>query len=163
MIDVTVFESIVGMLQALKISFEIIDHPPVYTIEDVLGVLPLKLDEMAKTIVMLLNRSDLVAVVIPGSSRVDYSKVAKVLGVSRNMIKFADKSEVEKTGMAIGSISPLHNCFAKVIVDSRLLKKERVFCGSGDLKKTISISPATIVEINKAIIADVSTHRKGWV
>jgi len=68
------FDSIVGKLQGLGVQFEIIEHSPVVTIEDVIRVLDVPVEAMAKTILFEVTGIGLVAVVLPGLCRVDYSK-----------------------------------------------------------------------------------------
>lgn len=150
------FESIINKLKGLGAEFEVIEHPPVVTIEDVVCVLNVPVEAMAKTILFDVDQTGLVAVILPGLCRVDYSKLATALGVGRMTIKLFTESRAKELGILFGAISPLGGPYHRVLLDLKLSNQEMVYCGSGDLSKTIKISPATIASSVLVIEADVS-------
>ncbi len=149
------FEAVVKKLESNKVFFNIIEHKPLFIMEDVYNTLNVKPEKTAKTILLSVDDYGLIAVVVPGLSKVDLAKIAKSIIKPRNKIKFAEKKEVEKIGISIGSVSPFFDCFAKMIVDKSLLSQDIVFCGSGDLSKTISVQIHNLLKITSAEIADV--------
>ena len=150
------FDSIVGKLQGLGVQFEIIEHSPVVTIEDVIRVLDVPVEAMAKTILFEVTGIGLVAVVLPGLCRVDYSKLAAALKVGRKTIKLFTQDRAKESNVQFGAVSPLSSQYQRVLLDSKLSNQKMVYCGSGDLSKTIKISPAIIASALSVTEADVS-------
>lgn len=151
-----IFQSIEAILHSKEVPFDVIDHAPLVTMDDVLHTLDIPTKAMAKTLLFSLGEGRLVAVVLPGLSKVDYAKVAKTLHVKRQALRLASEEEVRDAGLFAGAVSPLDSVFHTVVMDSALLAEQMVYCGSGDLSKTIRIAPEKIVEIASAIVANVS-------
>lgn len=149
------YEAVIKKLLSDKLIFKIIEHKPLSTMEDVFNTLEIKPEQMGKTIILSVVDYGLVAVVIPGSLKLDLAKVAKAISKPRNKVKFAERKEVESLGISVGAISPFFDCFSKVIVDESFLSQEMVYCGSGDLGKTISISINDLVKVTSAQTEDV--------
>jgi len=150
------FSLIIDRLKSLEVTFEVIEHSPVVTIDDVIRVLDIPTDAMAKTILFNVDRIGLVAVILPGLNKVDYSKLAAVLDVRRKAINLMDKEQADKLSVQVGAISPLSDLYQRVLLDPKLFNQEMVYCGSGDLSKTIKIAPATIINVTSAMVVDVS-------
>jgi prolyl-tRNA editing enzyme YbaK/EbsC (Cys-tRNA(Pro) deacylase) len=151
-----IFQSIEAVLHSKGVSFGVIDHSPLVTMDDVVRTLDIPAKAMAKTLLFSLGEGKLVAVVLPGLGKVDYAKVAKTLQVKRQSLCLASEEEVGDAGLFAGAVSPLDSVFHTVVMDSALLAEQMVYCGSGDLSKTIRIAPEKIVEITSAVVADVS-------
>ncbi len=150
------FSLIIDRLKSLGITFEVIEHSPVVTIDDVICVLDIPTDAMAKTMLFKVNQIGLVAVILPGLNKVDYSKLATALGVKRKAVNLMTKGQADELGVQVGAISPLSGLYQRVLLDPKLFNQEMVYCGSGDLSKTIKIAPATIVNVTSATVVDVS-------
>ncbi len=151
----TLYESIIKKLLSNKANFRIIEHKPLFTMEDVFDTLDIKPEQMGKTMLLFAESCGVIAVVVPGSLKVDLAKVAKSISKPRNKVKFSDRKEVESLGISVGAISPFFDCVSKVIVDKSFLSQEMVYCGSGDLGRTISISVEDLIKITSAQVADV--------
>lgn len=149
-------EKITTKLRDQGFLVKVLEHESVITIDDVVRVLQIPTDRMAKTILFFNKQIGLIAVVLAGMSRVDYAKVAKILQVSRKSITLADQGILDNLGLSPGDMCPFYEFFSKVIVDTTLLDQQTVFCGSGDPQKTIVINPKDMVRAICATIADIS-------
>ena len=149
-------EKITTKLRNQGFSVKVLEHEPVITINDVVRVLQIPTDQMAKTILLFNKEIGLIAIVLAGMSRVDYAKVVKILHVSRKSVTLADQEILNNLGLSPGDMCPFYEFFSKVIVDTTLLDQQTVFCGSGDPKKTIVIDPNDMVKVTHATIADIS-------
>ncbi len=85
------FEAVVKKLESNKVFFNIIEHKPLFIMEDVYNTLNVKPEKTAKTILLSVDDYGLIAVVVPGLSKVDLAKIAKSIIKPRNKIKFAEK------------------------------------------------------------------------
>ena len=152
----TTAEKILERLKSLGCSPKVMDHDPVITMDDVVKTLNIPIASMAKTILLSQKEIGLIAVVLPGMNKVDYSRIANTLHVSRKTVKIAEQKMLTGCGLNSGDVCPFYEFFQKTIVDSALLTQQFVYCGSGDPRKTIMIAPQEMVQAIGAIIADVS-------
>jgi len=149
-------ETIIEKLNVSGYSPKVIDHDLVITMDDVVNTLDIPIASMAKTILLSHKDVGLIAVVLPGMNKVDYSKVANILHISRKTVKIAEQKILTSLGLNPGDICPFYEFFQKTIVDTVLLTQKFVYCGSGDPQKTIMITPQEIVKATGAIVADAS-------
>jgi prolyl-tRNA editing enzyme YbaK/EbsC (Cys-tRNA(Pro) deacylase) len=149
-------EKIIQKLKSSGYSPRVIEHDPVITIGDVVRTLDISTDLMAKTLLLSQKDIGLIATILPGMNRVDFSKVAAILGVSEKTVKFAGPEITKKLGLNSGDMCPFHEFFQNIIVDAVLLRQRTVYCGSSDPRKTIVIDPEEMVKAIGAIIADIS-------
>lgn len=149
-------ETIVEKLRASGYSPKVMDHDPVITMKDVVETLDIPADEMAKTLLLHQREIGLIAVVLPGMNRVDFSKVANSLEVSRKSLKVADETIMADLGLKPGDMCPFYDFFEKIIVDTSLITQPFVYCGSGDSRKTIQIATQELVEATSGVVTDIS-------
>lgn len=153
-------EKIITRIREQGYSLKVLEHEPVITIDDVIYVLKIPIDEMAKTLLLSHKEIGLIALVLSGTNRVDYAKVARILHVPRKTVQMANRDTLKNLGLSPGDMCPFHEFFQKIIVDITLLKQLTVYCGSGDPRKTIIIDPKDIVKVTGATVADISHHKK---
>ena len=110
---------------------------------------------IAKTVVMVSDSGDVVAVVIRADHRIRQKTLARMLGYRR--LRLAKPEEVvESTGYAPGAVPPVGlKAGVRVIVDGELLSMEKVFAGGGSEKTLLKISPRDIVKLSGAIVMNV--------
>lgn len=152
----TLIEKVMMKLKVLGCSAEILEHEIVVTIDDVVHTLSIPVESMAKTVLLKQREIGLIAVVLSGMSKVDCIKVAYILNVPRSSVQIANRAAMEDIAINPGEVCPFHDFLQKIIVDTNLLKQGRVYCGSGDPRKTIVIDPKEMVKAIGATIADIS-------
>jgi prolyl-tRNA editing enzyme YbaK/EbsC (Cys-tRNA(Pro) deacylase) len=146
--------SLEELLKSKGVVYNVIEHDPVLTMEDVERVLGVALNQTAKTLV-IKNKAGFVLVVVPGHCRVDKKKLAGVLGTSRKHLDMVPKEEVEQiTQLPIGAIPPFGLGF-KVVMDESLLSLNKVYCGFASLTESLEIDPKDIHDIAEAQIGDI--------
>lgn len=152
----TPLEKIMTKLKELGYSAEILEHDPVITIDDVVRTLNIPVERMAKTVLLDQKETGLIAAVLPGMGKVDFVKIANILNVPKSSVQIANKAIMKDLGINPGDVCPFYDFLQKIIVDTDLLKQERVYCGSGNPRKTIVIDPKEMVKAIGATIADIS-------
>jgi prolyl-tRNA editing enzyme YbaK/EbsC (Cys-tRNA(Pro) deacylase) len=147
-------EQLERRLRSVNADYQILDHDPVTTMRDVERVLGVSLSQTAKTLVVQAsNRTCLVA--IPGDKRLDKRKLAKVLGVSRDHLDLLSPEAVEAAiGIPLGAIPPFHPDHL-VVMDERLLRLPRLYCGCGNNTSTLVVEPKSLQCISQAVIGDI--------
>jgi Cys-tRNA(Pro)/Cys-tRNA(Cys) deacylase len=116
-----------------------------------LGIPP---DRVFKT---LLARVDerLVVAVVPVSGSLDLKALAAALGAKRAAM--ADPADAERTtGYVVGGISPLGTRTAlPTAVDSSVSDDDLVYVSAGRRGLQVSLAPADLVELTRAIVAPI--------
>lgn len=149
-------DKIIQKLKGSGYSPNVIEHDPVITMDDVVRTLNIPTDAMAKTVILSQKEIGLIAAILPGMSRVDFSKVATVFGVSGRTVKFAGQEVIKQLSLNPGEACPFHDFFKRRIVDTALLRQQVLYCGSGDPQRTIAIGVKEMVQAIGATIADIS-------
>jgi prolyl-tRNA editing enzyme YbaK/EbsC (Cys-tRNA(Pro) deacylase) len=83
--------------------------------------------------------------------------VAAALGFSS--LKLAQPDTVLRTaGYAVGGVPPVgHTSGLRVVIDKRVLDYPIVYGGGGDEQHMLRISPADIVRLTGAVVADITS------
>jgi prolyl-tRNA editing enzyme YbaK/EbsC (Cys-tRNA(Pro) deacylase) len=98
-----------------------------------------------------------VLVVARGTQRVDYSRVANHLGLSRKRVKLAGPEAVQAiTGYPVGAVPPFgHPQPLRTLVDRRVLDVAEVYAGGGSPDALLHITPQAILRATQAEVVDV--------
>ncbi|MGB9631552.1 MAG: aminoacyl-tRNA deacylase [Candidatus Methanodesulfokora sp.] len=139
-------------LLSYGVKFEVIrPGGPVRTVKETAALTGLPESSIIKTLVFISERGG-VAVIIPGNRRADPEKLAKIFG----KVRLASAGEVlELTGFPLGGVPPFgHNL--RTVVDSSLKPDDDVVGGGGDERTLIKVKVKDIIEVNRALVADVS-------
>lgn len=115
------------------------------------------LDRIIKSVIVVDERGRLHQCIVPGDKRIDTTKVARVLGVSR--VRLASPEEVLRaTGYRVGEVPPL--CLEgvdRVVIDERVFRHERVYGGGGSVDTLVEIDPRDLlIERERVVVADIS-------
>ncbi len=135
-------------------------HPPRWlavparTCAEAAHALGVQTGQIAKSVVFR-RRADSVAVLVvaSGDRRVDELKVAAQVGP----IGRADAAFVKQhTGFSIGGVAPVgHSIAPVVLIDRELFRFEQVWAAAGHPNGVFCLSPAELVELTGAPVADV--------
>ena len=155
-------EDLRAFLAAHGVAGEIVrlaDHTP--TVETAAKVLGISTEQIAKSLLFLLDQSGAAAVPIlviaNGINRVDYRSVAGSVGLSRKRVRLAGAAEVQSiTGYPVGGVPPLgHPRPLRTLIDRRVLDQPEVYAGGGAVDALLRITPAEIVRATGAETVDV--------
>lgn len=149
------FESILNLLEKHGISYQILEHRPVYTCEEA-ALVPGLPPSVGMKSLLIKTKIGNVLVVMAGDKRLDSKKLKKHLGVSD--LSFA-KPEVVKEimGCAIGACYPFGDLIqVKTIVDPSLEAHQKVSFNPGRHDRTIIISTSDYLSINPHEIVDIT-------
>lgn len=139
-----VFQAIVDKLQVEGLSFTVIEHEPVYTMEQACEVCGNSPEEGVKVLFARMYKSkkeyEYCLVVWTGNKPVDFKQIANLLEAKK--IKLASPEEVKSNlGIEIGALSPFGYSGAyPVVFDSNLLQQEILFINAGVHNRTIKLA-----------------------
>ena len=147
----------VDMLRDRGTPFVLHEHVPVSTVAEILEVLPFPADAHVKTLALDAD-GRLALAGVRGVDRVHFGRLARALGVARDRIAPLAPDRVrDELGLEPGGVCPLVDREGvTVLVDTRVLALERVFCGSGRNDATLELAPADLVAASRATVADLA-------
>lgn len=130
------YHEIANLLKEKKISYQEIDHEPVFTSEQASKVRGISISEGAKSL-LLKYGDNFVLVIIPGDKKLDSKKLKNVVN-SKN-IRFANPEEVEeKMNCKIGACYPFGNIISlRTIADISMDKLKYISFNPGLHDKSI--------------------------
>ncbi len=156
-------KSLLNFLDKNKIKYEIIKHRVVFTALDKAATLKLKPQEVAKSVVVGLDKKDRALALIPANKNLDKKKLLKLINKQRQKnklpnykkIDFADEKWMKTNlkGIKVGA-TPAFGIFYKLptFIDNALLKPTKLIINAGDYEYSLKISPSTLFKTDPMII-----------
>ncbi len=146
------FDLIQQKLRAASCVYEILDHAPVYTMEDVARELSIPEESQVKTMVVRLRtetgQEPLLCGIGP-KARLDLKGVAAHLGIPRARLSLMTPEETEAALKmprgAIGLIAP--DTSPRVLIDRKFEGCPVLSCGMGRHDRTLKISWAELQKL----------------
>jgi Cys-tRNA(Pro) deacylase len=135
----TLEERIIQALKENQISYEEIEHVPVYTNPTMAEALNVSEAETVKSLVLATKENKLIVLVLPGDKKVNWKITAEAAKTKK--VSFA-KPEVVKdaVGCEVGCVPPFgHIMPLPVYMDQDLTKTEYVYFNPGVHHKSIRI------------------------
>ncbi|MEJ2168495.1 MAG: YbaK/EbsC family protein [Desulfobacterales bacterium] len=135
----TLEEKIIGLLDKQKISYEIVEHEPVYTNPAMAEALNVDESETVKSLVLKTKEGKMIVLVLPGDRKVDWKQAAA--GANTKKVSFAKPEEVsEAVGCEVGCVPPFgHFSELPIFMDPDLPKKEFVYFNPGVHDKSFKV------------------------
>ena len=149
-------EKLTTMLRQKSISFTLIQHPPIKTVEEGLQSLGIDASQGCSTLIIKAD-GRFVAVYRRDDHQLDLEKVRKILGAKS--VQMATPAEIlTQTGSPLGA-TPLFSGLP-ALMDQTLLEKEYVYGGTGSFGYDLKIKPEDLQGLNKAEAADLIKTRR---
>lgn len=128
---------------------------PTPTVLDAARALGVEPADIIKSVAFEAKDQTVVLVIAPGDRRIDANKVAHIFGLER--LKMASPARVlEVTGYPAGGVPPVgHPEGLRVLMDATLLERQSLIGGGGSERLLLRISPAEVVRVTAATVADV--------
>jgi Cys-tRNA(Pro) deacylase len=135
----TLEEKIIGMLDEQKISYDIVDHEPVYTNPAMAEALNVDESETVKSLVLKTKEGKMIVLVLPGSKKVNWKQAAAAAGTKK--VSFAKPESVSETvGCEVGCVPPFgHLSKLPIYLDPDLANKDFVYFNPGVHDKSFKV------------------------
>lgn len=137
-----------------KVRYTHVPHKTVYTAYDLANTLKKKLNEIAKTLVVKVDKK-YILVVLPANVRVDLEKVKKVLKAeSAHLVPEKIMEKIFK--IKAGTMTPfgsLHG--AEVLLDKALLKTQEVIVNAGTFTDAVRMKAKDLHKLENATLGNV--------
>lgn len=146
----SIFDRLLNRLQHSELSYVIHAHAAIRTMADAEQPLPFDVARLAKTIAFRTKGGSLILAVLRGTARVDYPRLAAIVGVNRRDLVPLSPDEVrELLGVEPGSVSPLmlQDGLTVHIDEDVFTMLPTIFCGIGRPDRTLEIAAADLVRL----------------
>jgi prolyl-tRNA editing enzyme YbaK/EbsC (Cys-tRNA(Pro) deacylase) len=125
------------------------------TAADAANAVGCSLAQIVKSLVLDCDGRPVVALV-PGDRRGDARKIAAAAGAMRAKVAGPDRV-LEVTGFEAGAVAPFPlPGVERVLIDTRLLRYDRLWIGAGSRRHLASLPPSELVRLSRAEPVDVS-------
>ncbi len=116
----------------------------------------IELHRITKNLVSKTRKGGYALIVVPGDVRVDLKAAARALGVKNvRLLPFAEAEEISGYPPG-GTPSVGHKTEMSVVLDSKLLEMETLYCGGGTRDKLLELRVEDVVRLNNAVVAPIS-------
>lgn len=143
-------------IEKTKLKHEVIPHRTVFTVFDLSQTLHVKLNTIAKTLLIKAGKAYHL-VVLPAHRRLDLKAVEKILGVKG--ISFAKEKDMVKVLKlkpgALTAFGSLHKI--AVIADKSLLKADKMIFGAGSFTDSLRLSVKHYIKTENPTLGAIST------
>ena len=163
-----VLRSLISLLDKNKVKYKILDHKKVYTAWDLAETEHLKPQDIAKTLVVKLDKEYALAV-LPASKNLDKVKFKKVVNQfkkkqglkSVKKVDLAKESWIKKNIKGkVGATPPFGSLFKMAtFVDRSLLTKPDLIINSGDYIKSLKIKSKAFVKVESPVKGSFSKKK----
>jgi len=143
-------------LEQEKVAYSVHSHPEAYTALEIAALEHVKGRMLAK-VVIVTDAGALLMVVLPADRRVDFRKVAAVLGIEE--LRLAQESEFRDRFPAceVGAMPPFGNLFGlPVLVDDQLAENDEIVFNAGTHTLTAKLRFADFRRLVQPRIASLS-------
>ncbi len=148
--------AVIKLLREQNIPFRLIPlKAPALTVADVVTQAqePVNSDEICKTIITRGKSGNYYGICLVGVDKIDWGKLKRVVGEN---VEIATAAEVlSVTGIEPGAVCPVLLTIP-LYIDQRVLGKEHVNFGSGDLMFGLEMSPRDVVACTRSSVVDVA-------
>lgn len=152
-------KKIINYLDTAKTGYKFIKHKTVYTAYDAAQTMKLKLNEIAKTLVVKADKVYLL-VVLPASRKLDLGKLKKV--VKAKKIEIARENIMQKVfKVKPGAITPFGAVYKiPVYVDRALLRAKKIVAGAGTFEDSVVMTAKNFAKAANGVLGDFSKKNK---
>lgn len=144
------FSRLLEIVEQSGLPFTLHEHTPSRTVEDAAQNLSFEVERIVKTIAFRTRSGGLVLAALRGAKRVDYPRLAALVGVNRRDLAPLSPEEVrEQLGVEPGSVSllPLREDAVVFIDEDVLTILPTIYCGIGRPDRTLEIAAADLVRL----------------
>lgn len=140
-------------LKQSKVKYEVVPHKKVFTVYDLAQTLRLKLESVAKTLLVKVDQR-YVLVVVPAHYRLDFGKLKKVLKARK--VDIAREKDMEKFKVKPGAMMPfgaIHKL--DLVADKSLMKAKEALFSAGSFTESVRMKLKDYVRLATPLVADI--------
>ncbi|MEM4245813.1 MAG: YbaK/EbsC family protein [Candidatus Bathyarchaeia archaeon] len=145
-------------LRAHKVEYRIIDKTETVHTADAAAATGIPLEKITKSLIFVADGRP-VAVVIPGTCKVNTQKLRSVLKAEN--VRLVPFEEAEQySGYPPGGTPPLHyKNVSKIVIDKKVADQDLIYGGGGSRNKLLELKTIDLLRLNGGLVADVAESR----
>lgn len=151
---------ILKLLEKRGVKFEVVPHKKVYTAYDLAQTAGVKLDEIAKSLLVrvelpqMKKKGQYFVVVMPASYSLDMKKLKKELKAKK--AEMAPEKVMKKLGLEPGAISPFGSLRdVGVVMDRSLAKVRQALVGAESFTESLRMKVKDLVAIEAPLVVTI--------
>jgi len=156
---------LVAYLEKSGVGHKILEHKTVYTAYDAAQTLRKKLDEIAKSLLILVDK-DYYLIILPANQNLDFKKLqtflSKQKGASVKVVKIPAEKVMETVfkvrAGAMGAFGSLHKI--PVVVEKKLAETKRAVFSSGSFNHSVEMGVKDFVKLENALLGAFGVKKK---
>jgi Cys-tRNA(Pro)/Cys-tRNA(Cys) deacylase len=141
------------------VTYVIHEHETMRTVEEMARNPLFVMTRIVKTVAFRTRSGKVILAAVRGVRRVDYPRLAAIIGVNRRDLAPLSPDEVlELIGTKPGSVSPVPiSEDVRVLIDDDVLTiLPTLYCGTGSADRTLEIAPADLVRLTGGRVGSFS-------
>jgi Cys-tRNA(Pro)/Cys-tRNA(Cys) deacylase len=143
-------------LREQGVWFRFVEKAETVHTEDASDATGIELHRITKNLVSKTRKGGYALIVVPGDRRVDLKAAARALGVKNvRLLPFAEAEEISGYPPG-GTPSVGHKTEMSVVLDSKLLEMETLYCGGGTRDRLLELRVEDIIRLNDPVVAPIS-------
>lgn len=154
----TVAPKIKQYLESEKVGYQLLEHEPAFTAQEIAGAQHVPGREVVKSVIIQAD-DDFVMCVLPAIHRIDFDKLKRILGVDE--VRLADESQVAALfpDYEVGAEPPFgQGSGLKVYADRILEENEEIAFNAGTHTDLMRIRFRDFLRLAKPTLADFGIH-----
>ena len=158
----TAFQRIAKTVANSGVPFTLHAHEATRTVEEAERNLSFDVTRIVKTVAFRTRNGGIVMAAVRGIRRVDYARLAALVGINRRDLTALSPKEVKEfLGIEPGSVSPVaHNAHVRVLIDEDVLTiLPTLYCGAGRADRTLEIAPDDLVQVTDGRVGKFSREK----
>ena len=155
-----IFEKLIMLLENENAKFRVVEHLAEGNSERVAEIRGTEVGQGAKAMLCQAkeNPDFLILAILPGDKKIDFKKLARVVGCKKTSFASPDAA-MSETGCVIGAIPPFSfSENIKLVADPELFARyDEIAFNAGLLDKSIIMNSADYTRIAKPLLSEISS------
>jgi Ala-tRNA(Pro) deacylase len=152
-------------LEKTKIKHKVLEHKTVYTAYDVAATLGKKLNEIAKSLLVVADKNYYLAI-LPADHNLDFKKLAQLVGKTAGrkikVVKIPGEEVMKgllkvKAG-AMSAFGGLHKL--PVVMEKKLAATKKAIFSSGSFNHSVEMAVKDFIKLEKAVLGNFGIKKK---
>jgi Ala-tRNA(Pro) deacylase len=143
-------------LKKTGVWYNFVDKPETVHTADAAEKAGIELRRVTKSLVLLDQDKNPILAIIPGDSKLSFSKVKDAVGSKK--IRLVPFEEAENYSGYLPGATPMvhHKVKMKVVLDKKLIQYKSIYGGGGERTKLLELRTGDVIKLNEAIAADIT-------
>jgi len=154
-------KKLLGKLNDSKVQYEVVGHKKVFTAFDAAATLKVKLEEVAKSLLVKAGK-DFYLALLPANKNLDFKKLAKVLNVEVTKLAIPkEKVMTSKFKIKPGTMSAFGSLYKiPVVVDNSLIKIKTAVFSSDSFVESLKMKVKDYLMLENPVKGNFSVAKK---